>query len=111
GARTLGLRMHTCGEHAMAVARWLAARPDVSHLFFPAWPQDAGHALWQRDATGSNGLFSVAVDFDHVQVRRLIDSLRLFGLGYSWGGFESLITHVDPHALAAHSYWDTLANE
>ncbi|CAM5217066.1 Cystathionine beta-lyase OS=Castellaniella defragrans OX=75697 GN=HNR28_002193 PE=3 SV=1 [Castellaniella defragrans] len=109
GARTLGLRMRACGEHAQAVCEWLAQRAEVSHIFFPAWPRDAGHALWQRDATGSNGLMSVAVDFDNQQVRRVIDSLRLFGIGYSWGGYESLVTQVEPSALKNHSYWARIA--
>lgn len=110
GARTLGLRMRASGEHALAVCEWLAQRPEVSHIFFPAWPQDRGHALWQRDATGSNGLLSVAVDFNEQQVRRLIDTLRLFGIGYSWGGYESLVTQVEPAALASHSYWSQVAD-
>ena len=110
GARTLGLRMRTCGEHALTVCNWLAQRPEVSRLFFPACPQDPGHALWQRDATGSNGLLSVAVDFDEHQVRRVIDALRLFGIGYSWGGYESLVTQVEPAALANHSYWSQIAD-
>jgi cystathionine beta-lyase len=111
GARTLGLRMRACGEHALAVCEWLARRPEVSHIFFPAWPQDAGHALWRRDATGSNGLLSVAVDFDEPRVRQVIDRLRLFGIGYSWGGYESLVTQVEPAALANHSYWSRIATD
>ena len=82
----------------------------MSRIFFPAWPGDTGHALWQRDATGSNGLLSVAVDFDMAQVRRLIDGLRLFGIGYSWGGYESLVTQVEPSALASHGYWASVAD-
>lgn len=110
GARTLGIRMRACAEHALAVCRWLDAKPQVSRIFFPAWPQDPGHALWQRDATGSNGLLAVALDFDTPKVRHLIDSLRLFGIGYSWGGYESLVTQVEPAALAAHGYWNRTAS-
>lgn len=111
GARTLGVRLRACAEHALEVCRWLDAQPQVSRIFFPAWPDDAGHALWRRDATGSNGLLSVAVDFDGAQVRRLIDGLRLFGIGYSWGGYESLVTQVEPSALASHGYWTSVADE
>lgn len=111
GARTLGLRMRGCGEHALTVCEWLAAQPRVSRIFFPAWPQDPGHALWQRDASGSNGLLAVAVDFTEPQVRRVIDGLRLFGIGYSWGGYESLVTQVEPSALASHAYWASVADE
>ncbi|MGB3423452.1 MAG: cystathionine beta-lyase [Castellaniella sp.] len=110
GARTLGVRLRACAENALEVCRWLDAQPQVSRIFFPAWPGDAGHALWQRDATGSNGLLSVAVDFDTARVRRLIDSLRLFGIGYSWGGYESLVTQVEPSALASHGYWASVAD-
>ncbi|CAM3694901.1 cystathionine beta-lyase [Castellaniella denitrificans] len=111
GARTLGVRLRACAEHAMEVCRWLDAQPQVSRIFFPAWPDDAGHALWRRDATGANGLLSVAVDFTEPQVRRLIDGLRLFGIGYSWGGYESLVTQVEPGALASHGYWARIADE
>uniref|UniRef100_UPI00333E4274 cystathionine beta-lyase n=1 Tax=Castellaniella defragrans TaxID=75697 RepID=UPI00333E4274 len=105
GARTLGLRMRQSAAHALEVCQWLAARPEVSFLFHPAWPADPGHALWRRDARGSNGLLSVVVDFDRAGARRLIDALRLFGIGYSWGGYESLVTQVESDALAAHGYW------
>lgn len=105
GARTLGLRMRECAGHALEICQWLADQPQVSRIFFPAWPQDAGHALWRRDATGSNGLLAVAVDFNAQQVRRVIDALRLFGIGYSWGGYESLVTQVEPSALASQAYW------
>ncbi len=111
GAHTLGVRLRACAEHAMEVCRWLDAQPQVSRIFFPAWPDDAGHALWRRDATGANGLLSVAVDFTEPQVRRLIDGLRLFGIGYSWGGYESLVTQVEPGALASHGYWARIADE
>ncbi len=111
GARTLGVRMRACADNALEVCRWLDAQPQVSRIFFPAWPDDAGHALWRRDATGANGLLSVAVDFTEPQVRRLIDGLRLFGIGYSWGGYESLVTQVEPGALASHGYWARIADE
>ncbi len=110
GARTLGLRMRQSAEHALEVCRWLAARPEVSRLFHPAWPDDPGHMLWRRDALGSNGMLSVAVDLDRAGARRLIDALRLFGIGYSWGGYESLITQVESGALDTHGYWDEHAD-
>lgn len=105
GARTLGLRMRQTAAHALEVCQWLDARPEVSRLFHPAWPADPGHALWRRDARGSNGMLSVAIDTDHAGARRVIDALRLFGIGYSWGGYESLVTQVDSGALDAHGYW------
>ncbi|MFA7437200.1 PLP-dependent aspartate aminotransferase family protein [Castellaniella sp.] len=109
GARTLGLRMQACGDHALQVCEWLSAQPSVRRVFFPAWPHDPGHGLWQRDASGSNGLLAVALDFDRHQARRLVDALRLFGIGYSWGGYESLVSLVDPETLAQHSYWRSLS--
>ncbi|MFA5663037.1 PLP-dependent aspartate aminotransferase family protein [Castellaniella sp.] len=108
GARTLGLRMEASGDHALQVCEWLAAQPQVQRVFFPAWPQDPGHGLWQRDASGSNGLLAVALSFDQHQARRLVDALRLFGIGYSWGGYESLVSLVSPATLEAHSYWRSL---
>lgn len=109
GVRTLGVRMRQSAANALQVCQWLAQQSWVSRLFFPAWEQDPGHALWQRDATGSNGLLSVAVDFNHAQACKFIDSLGLFGIGYSWGGYESLATIVDQKSIAAHSYWQPTA--
>ncbi|MBV6272704.1 cystathionine beta-lyase [Alcaligenaceae bacterium CGII-47] len=105
GVRTLGIRMRQSAAHALQVCEFLAERPEVLQIFHPAWPEDMGHALWQRDCTGSNGLLSVALDMSPAGVRRLIDALTLFGIGYSWGGYESLVSLVDPAALASHSYW------
>lgn len=105
GVRTLGIRMRQSAAHALRICEFLAQRPEVLRIFHPAWPSDEGHALWQRDCTGSNGLLSVALDLEAIQVRRLIDALALFGIGYSWGGYESLVSAVEPAALAQHSYW------
>lgn len=105
GVRTLGIRMRQSAAHALEICEFLAQRPEVLRIFHPAWREDMGYALWQRDCTGSNGLLSVALDMEAGQVRRLVDALSLFGIGYSWGGYESLVSVVDPSALAAHSYW------
>lgn len=105
GVRTLGIRMRQSAAHAMDICRFLAQRPEVLRIFHPAWPEDGGYELWQRDCTGSNGLLSVALDMEAAQVRRLVDALKLFGIGYSWGGYESLVSIVEPTALATHSYW------
>ncbi|MDN5842020.1 MAG: PLP-dependent aspartate aminotransferase family protein [Alcaligenaceae bacterium] len=111
GARTLGIRMRQCAANAMRICEFLSGRPEVLQIFHPAWPDDPGHALWQRDCTGSNGLMSVALDMDGARTRRLVDALTLFGIGYSWGGYESLVTVGDTGALAAHSYWARLGDE
>ncbi len=105
GVRTLPLRMRQCAENGLAVARWLEAQPDVGRVFHPALPSDPGHALWQRDCTGSNGLLSFELKHDVAAARRMVDALQLFSIGASWGGFESLVLLVDAGTLAQHSYW------
>ncbi|HUH58561.1 MAG TPA: aminotransferase class I/II-fold pyridoxal phosphate-dependent enzyme [Candidimonas sp.] len=110
GARTLPIRMRQSAENAMHICRFLAALPDVVRIYHPAWPDDAGHALWQRDCTGSNGMLAVEIKLDNAAARRFVDALVLFGIGYSWGGFESLVQLVDHGALASHGYWTSNEN-
>ena len=105
GVRTLPLRMQQAASNALAVCEYLASRAEVTRIFHPAWPDDPGHALWRRDCTGSNGMLSVALTLDGAAARRLVDALRLFGIGFSWGGFESLVQWVEPEALSGHHYW------
>ena len=62
--------------------------PQVKRIFHPALPTDAGHALWKRDALGSNGMFAFSLDVPVDVARRFVDQLQLFGIGFSWGGFE-----------------------
>lgn len=96
GARTLAPRLEVHERQALEVAHWLQAQPQVKRVFHPALPDHPGHALWQRDFKGSNGLLSFELnEADAAYVERFIDALQLFGLGASWGGFESLITVVD----------------
>jgi cystathionine beta-lyase len=93
GARTLASRLDVHERQALEIAHWLQAQPQVKRVFHPALPDHPGHALWQRDFKGSNGLLSFelhGVDANYVE--RFIDALQLFGLGASWGGYESLIT-------------------
>src|SRR5690606_19958217 len=91
GIRTLPLRMRQTAANAMEICRFLASRPETVRISHPAWPDDAGHALWQRDCTGSNGMLSVELSLDPQAARRFVDALALFGIGFSWGGFESLV--------------------
>ena len=105
GVRTLPLRMRESAANALQICEFLTQRPEVVRLYHPAWPQDTGHALWQRDCTGSNGMLSVQLGVTPQQARAMVDALQLFGIGYSWGGFESLVQYVDPSVLAGHSYW------
>lgn len=105
GVRTLALRMRQHAQSALQICRFLAQRPEVARIFHPAWPDDPGHALWQRDCTGANGLMSVALRMSPQQGRRFVDALKLFDIGFSWGGFESLVQWVEPGSLAPHAYW------
>jgi cystathionine beta-lyase len=96
GARTLAPRLDMHERQALEIAHWLKAQPQVKRVFHPALPDHPSHALWQRDFTGSNGLLSFELnEADPAYVERFIDALQLFGLGASWGGFESLITVAD----------------
>ncbi|HLS21958.1 MAG TPA: PLP-dependent transferase, partial [Paenalcaligenes sp.] len=90
---------------ALQLCEQLALWPEVQRIFHPAWPEDPGHALWQRDAQGSNGMLSIACDWTPAQTRAFVDGLQYFGIGFSWGGFESLVQWVDTPALTPHSYW------
>lgn len=105
GVRTLPLRMAQHARNALEVCGFLAQRPEVARLYHPALPSDPGHVLWRRDCTGSNGMMAVALRLAPAQARVFVDSLRLFSIGYSWGGFESLVQLVSLQILAGHRYW------
>lgn len=91
GLRTLAVRLPAHDRSARQVAAWLAEQPPVRRLLHPAWESCPGHALFERDFRGGNGLFGLIVDVgDEAGLGRFIDALQLFGIGYSWGGFESL---------------------
>ncbi len=97
GLRTLDVRMQRHGESGLAVAHWLAAHPAVGTMLHPAIPGCPGHALWTRDFTGTSGLFGFTLkNASKAQRDAFIDALTLFGLGYSWGGYESLIAPSNP---------------
>ena len=97
GLRTLAVRLRQHGESALKVARWLQDRPEVARVLHPALPGDPGHALWRRDFRGSAGLFAFALkDGDEAGRAAFIDGLTHFGIGYSWGGYESLAIPADP---------------
>ncbi len=93
GARTMGVRMARQMQSALEIATWLAARPEVAQVLYPALPGAPGHALWQRDFTGASSLFGVVLQprYSLAASFALMDSLTLFGIGSSWGGFESLV--------------------
>src|SRR5580704_1467359 len=92
GLRTMPLRLERHRATALTLARWLAARPEVARVLHPALETDPGHAVWKRDFTGSSGLFGVAFKpMSQAKLAAFMDNLKLFGMGYSWGGYESLI--------------------
>lgn len=105
GARTLPIRMRQHGQNALEVCDFLASRPEVARIYHPALPGDAGHELWQRDCHGSNGMLAVELKLYEAQARAFVDALALFSIGFSWGGFESLVQLVDTHVLLSHGYW------
>lgn len=93
GTRTLAARLAMHERNALEIAHWLVSRPEVARVFCPALPEDRGHALWQRDCSGTNGLLSFEfAQADAQTAGRFVDALMLFGIGASWGGFESLAT-------------------
>jgi cystathionine beta-lyase len=96
GLRTLELRLRRHEENGLKVARWLKDQPQVARVLHPALPDCPGHEFWARDFKGASGLFSIVLAGGDAAARdRLIDSLQLFGIGYSWGGFESLALPPD----------------
>jgi cystathionine beta-lyase len=97
GLRTMAVRLAHHERSALRIAQWLAARPEVAQVLHPALPGCAGHDIFARDFKGSSGLFAFALaEGDEASRAALIDTLALFGIGYSWGGFESLAIPVDP---------------
>ena len=106
GLRTMGLRLERETASALVIAQWLEARPEVAHVLCPMLPGSPGHDLWLRDFTGGCGLFSFVLKGGTAAARdTLIDAFRLFGIGYSWGGFESLATPVDPAPMRNAGAW------
>lgn len=106
GLRTMGLRLQRETASALALAEWLQARPEVARVLCPMMPGSPGHELWQRDFNGGCGLFSlVFAGKDSAARDAFIDALALFGIGYSWGGFESLVTPIDPAPLRSATGW------
>lgn len=106
GLRTMKLRLEAETASALTIARWLDNRPEVARVLCPMLPGSPGHDLWVRDFSGGCGLFSFVLKGGTSAARdALIDALALFGIGYSWGGFESLATPVDPTAIRTASAW------
>jgi cystathionine beta-lyase len=106
GLRSLGVRLERHQRSGLELARWLAERPEVARVIHPGLPGDAGHPLWTRDFTGASGLFSIVLKpVPRAKLAAMVDGLSLFGMGYSWGGFESLILPFDPSAYRTATKW------
>ena len=106
GLRTLDVRMQRHQESALRIAHWLHDRPEVAAVLHPALPDFPGHDIWLRDFRGSSGLFSFVLNGGDDKARAaLIDGLVHFGIGYSWGGFESLALPVDPQKYRSVTTW------
>ena len=106
GLRTMKHRLEAETTSALVIARWLEGRPEVARVLCPMLPGSPGHEFWARNFSGGCGLFSFVLKGGTSEARDvLIDALSLFGIGYSWGGFESLATPVDPASIRTASQW------
>ena len=106
GLRTLAVRLERHQQSALEIARWLRKRPEVQRVLHPALEDDPGHAIWKRDFTGSSGLFSIVLKpVRDAGVRAFLDALKLFGMGFSWGGYESLVILFDCTTYRTATRW------
>jgi cysteine-S-conjugate beta-lyase len=106
GLRTMELRLREAERQGLALARWLEGQPEVLRVIHPALPDHPGHRLWKRDFTGSSGLFSIVLKpVSEAAVAAFLDGLELFGLGYSWGGYESLAVPFDCTSYRTATRW------
>ena len=107
GIRTIGVRLRQHMESGLKVARWLKSRPEVIRVIHPALPEDPGHALWARDFTGACGLFAfVTRSCSRDALAAMVDGFRHFGMGASWGGYESLCMPTDPGPIRTATTWE-----
>jgi cystathionine beta-lyase len=107
GLRSAGVRLRQHQKQALALANYLKARPEIERVMYPALPDDPGHAIWRRDFTGASGLFGVALKRGTPKkaIEAMLDGFELYGMGASWGGFESLILPVHPERLRNAVPW------
>ena len=106
GLRTLAVRLAQHHRSGLEMARWLATRPEVVRVLHPALESDPGHTIWKRDFTGASGLFSIVLKpAPQKAVDALLDAVTLFGMGFSWGGFESLVIPFDCAPYRSATKW------
>ncbi|MFZ4540451.1 MAG: cystathionine beta-lyase [Rickettsiales bacterium] len=107
GLRTIAVRLKGHEANAIDVATWLQGVTEVKRVLFPALPTDPGHAIWKRDMTGACGLFAIELkQANHAALTAMLDGLKHFGMGYSWGGFESLVTAYQPYKMREVTKFD-----
>ncbi len=107
GLRTLAVRLERHQRSAMKIASWLRSQPEVAEVIYPALPDARGHALWARDFTGASGLFGVILrPVAKTKIDALLDGLRYFKMGVSWGGFESLILPIHAEGVRTVTQWN-----
>jgi cystathionine beta-lyase len=107
GLRTLPVRLARHVASAMEIARWLQGRPEVREVIYPALPGSRGHDLWKRDFIGASGLFAVVLrPVAKSRIDAMLNGMRLFGMGWSWGGFESLVIPTYPETIHTRSNWN-----
>jgi cystathionine beta-lyase len=108
GLRTLEVRLERHMRNALEIAAWLQQRPEVEEVLYPALPSSPGHDLWKRDFSGASGLFSVTLRTGcAASLAAMIDGLEYFGIGFSWGGYESLILPFDVSGYRSVRKWDS----
>jgi cysteine-S-conjugate beta-lyase len=106
GLRTMGVRLAHHHQAGLKVARWLAERPEIARVLHPAFESCPGHAVWRRDFSGASGLFSIVFKpVAQTAVNAFLNELRLFGIGASWGGFESLAIPFDCTSIRTATKW------
>lgn len=106
GLRTMQLRMEKQMKNAMTIAQWFQTRPEVERVLYPMLPDDPGHALWKRDMTGGASLFGVLLKpCSDESLAAMLDGLDHFGMGYSWGGFESLVITYNAKRIRTATEW------
>jgi cysteine-S-conjugate beta-lyase len=107
GFRTIGVRMRQQMANALRVAQWLQSRPEVKRVLYPALESDPGHAIWKRDFDGAASLFSlVLAPVANNAIAAFVNALALFGIGSSWGGYESLITVAHAEKCRTATRWN-----
>lgn len=107
GLRTIAVRLKQHEAHALAVATWLESSvPEVKRVLYPALPSDPGYALWKQDMSGASGLFAIELKAaTKPALAAMLDGLKHFGMGFSWGGFESLVIPYQPHLMRSVTPW------